>query len=291
MRVTRDTTWRTERILETEFTLLEPIPRLVEEIAIRTGLSRAKIKDAMNKGAVWITRKHKTSRVRRATASAHAGDRIGVYFNEEILSTKPPEPRQLQGGKRYSVWYKPAGLMSSGTRFGDHCAINRWIERHTDQRVWLVHRLDRFASGIMVIAHSREAAAFLSRQFQERSTTKIYKAIVEGLLTSEVTIDEPVDGKPALSMIRPLITDARGLSLVSVTIESGRKHQIRRHLAGLGFPVAGDHQYGTGRFPEMQLTAVELGFECPETRRPVQFQLDASLHPRLDKLLGSLSEI
>ena len=282
--------------IESEFTVDNDELIVVDEIQARTDLSKIKIKGAMNKGAVWITHKKKTTRVRRAKARAKPGDAIAIYYDEKILNTEPPEPVLIADKDQYSVRHKPAGLMSSGTRYGDHCAINRWIERSEDRPTFLVHRLDQFASGLMVIAHTKKAAAHLSKQFQERQTTKIYKVIVDSSSKSapepasepspefpqdsKFTINESLDGKEAISHVTTLET-RDGLSLLEVKIETGRKHQIRRHLASAGLPVLGDRQYGENQFPELQLTAVELGFTCPVNNQFVTFLLPEEYHPQL----------
>ena len=266
--------------IETEFTVENSNTLVVNEIQLRTELSKIRIKDAMTKGAVWVTQKKKTTRVRRAKASTRSGDIIAIYYDEKILNSEPPAPVLIADKGQYSVRHKPAGLMSSGSRYGDHYAINRWIERSEDRPTFLVHRLDQFASGLMVIAHSKKCAAHLSNQFQQRTTKKIYKVIVEGTPEAAFTIAEPLDGKEAISHITTLESD-KGLSLVEVKIETGRKHQIRRHLASAGFPVLGDRQYGGNRFPELQLTAVELGFNCPIDHQFVDWLLPDEHHPQL----------
>jgi tRNA pseudouridine32 synthase/23S rRNA pseudouridine746 synthase len=139
----------------------------------------------------------------------------------------------------------------------------------------------------MVIAHTKKCAAHLSKQFQERQTRKIYQVIVEGALEpgpdSLFTINEPLEGKEAISHVRSIETK-NGVSLLEVKIETGRKHQIRQHLAGKGFPVLGDRQYGENRYPELQLTAVELGFTCPISHQFVTFLLPGEYHPKLEKI-------
>ena len=174
--------------IETEFTVENSNTFVVDEIQSQTELSKIRIKNAMKKGAVWVTQKKKTARVRRAKAEARIGDIIAIYYDEKILSTEPPSPELIADKGQYSVRYKPAGLMSSGSRYGDHCAINRWIEITEDRPTFLVHRLDQFATGLMVIAHTKKCAAHLSKQFQERKTIKIYKVIVEAHTTKDLLL-------------------------------------------------------------------------------------------------------
>jgi tRNA pseudouridine32 synthase/23S rRNA pseudouridine746 synthase len=94
----------------------------------KTGLSKVRVKDAMNKGAVWIKKKSGgMKRLRRASASLMQGDRIEMYYDRGLLSLKPPEARCLSDQKHYSVWHKPAGLLAQGTPYGDHCSLMRQL--------------------------------------------------------------------------------------------------------------------------------------------------------------------
>ena len=90
-------------------------------------------------------------------------------------------------------------------------------------------------------------------------------------------IDQPLDGKAAVSEVTLIETSAdKRQSLLEVRIETGRKHQIRRHLAAIGHPVVGDRLYGNGEDDgvNLQLTAFLLAFRCPVTGEKVTFRLD-----------------
>lgn len=88
-----------------------------EFLTMRSGLSKAKVKDSMNKGAVWIKdRKGKLKRLRKATHLLREGDRIEFYYSETLLSKKPPAAHCLEDFTDYSVWFKPADLLSQGTK-------------------------------------------------------------------------------------------------------------------------------------------------------------------------------
>ena len=92
-------------------------------------------------------------------------------------------------------------------------------------------------------------------------------------------VEERIDGKPAVSECRLLdVSMDRARSRLEVSIETGRKHQIRRHLAGLGHPVIGDRLYGSGEADrvDLQLRAVFLAFRCPMSGEPVEYRLDRS---------------
>ncbi|MBV1879752.1 MAG: RNA pseudouridine synthase [Pseudomonadales bacterium] len=259
--------------------------RPVDLLATASGLSKSTIKRAMTLGAVWISEGKKNRRLRRAKGLLTAGSKLSLNYDPGILDTTPPEPGLIQHEGSYSVWYKPAGMMSSGTRFGDHHAINRWVEINFKPQApaFNVHRLDRFATGLMLLAHSKQTAAHLSQQFRNRSVKKVYRAIVEGQLDHQRQIEIPLDDKPAISIVQPLKTDpCCDRTLVEITILTGRKHQIRRHLAAINLPLVGDRQYGLQQSDgDLQLTAAELAIQHPITGYRHSYQLDAALLPKL----------
>jgi len=231
-------------------------------LAQATGLSKSKIKTTMTRGAVWLKSGSGRKRLRRAKAKLFPGELVSVYYSPKVLEAVPAKPILVDDQPSFSVWEKPVGLLSGGSRFGDHCSINRVVEQQLDRPTFLVHRLDRYVWGLMVLAHSKSSAAHLSRQFQERKTTKIYHAIVHGKLSEERAINKPVDKKVASSTVKPIRLNA-DTSLIEVRIETGRKHQIRQHLASIDHPVVGDRHYGSEDMKGIQLAAVELGFESP----------------------------
>jgi tRNA pseudouridine32 synthase / 23S rRNA pseudouridine746 synthase len=184
--------------------------------------------------------------------------------------------------KAYSVWFKPANLVTQGTRFGDHGALTRQVERHFSPRrkTFLVHRLDRETSGLVIMAHNRRAAALLSEMFRSRRVQKTYMAWVLGDLGStknEGTIDLQLDARRAVTRYVLKQFDAqKNQSLVQVTPVTGRRHQIRRHFDMIGHPVMGDPRYGRGNKNKsgLQLTAVGLAFECPLGNGSINITMD-----------------
>ena len=114
-------------------------------IVAETGLSRTCVKDAMAKGAVWLSSGgRRLRRIRRIRTQLKKGDRIHFYFDENVLRRIPPLPVCIRDEKIWSGWFKPAGLLTQGTRYGDHCAILRQAEIHFKPRrpIFPVHRLD-----------------------------------------------------------------------------------------------------------------------------------------------------
>lgn len=275
----------------------------VDVLAEEAGLSKQCIKHAMKKGAVWITPAaagedqrgenadeetlleknpaderstagKKTQRLRRAKKVLQEGDTLHLYYDEKILAEEPPVPEMIADEGDYSVWYKPYGLRSQGSKWSDHCTIYRWVETHLEPQrpAFSVHRLDRAATGLIIIAHKKSTAAEFSRMFAKREIEKRYRVVVNGKFPESpqpFTMTQDIDGRTAISHAILLEYDAaQDRSLLEVSIESGRKHQIRRHLAEAGFPVVGDRLYGNAKGDkvekeDLQLTACFLAFNKP----------------------------
>lgn len=248
-------------------------------LAAAAGLSKQRIKDAMAKGAVWhMPAQGAARRLRRATAQLPAGDHVKLYYDSALLQRVAPAPELLMDCARYSVWYKPPQLLTQGTHYGDHCALLRYVERWAQPRrgAWLVHRLDREAAGLVLVAHDRAAAAALSKLFQGRSIEKLYAVQVSGAVGATGDgrrIEMPLDGDPAATVYTVVGYDAqRDATCLQVQLITGRKHQIRRHLAALGHPVIGDGRYGTAG-EALQLVATTLRFQCPLSGHSRDFDL------------------
>lgn len=246
-----------------------------------SGLPKGRVKDAMAKGAVTLTRAGKSKRLRRATFTLLPGDQLSLWYDAEVLALVPPQPTLIGDEKQYSVWFKPAGLLAQGTREGDHCSLLRIAEVQTGRDVFLVHRLDREAAGLMLIAHTGKAAAAFSALFaaQDADTRirKLYRVEVKGLAPERGEIAEPLDGKAALTRFTRVAVDAaRNSSTLDVELITGRKHQVRRHFAQSGLPVLGDPLYGEKNNDArgLQLFAVALEFTCPLTGRARSYRCD-----------------
>jgi len=162
--------------------------------------------------------------------------------------------------------YKPSGLLVQGDRTGDPCLLDlakQWIKvrYHKPGQVFLamVHRLDRPVAGVVLFARTSKAAGRLSRQFRERTVEKRYLAVVQGVVRQEADrLIDHLERRDRLSRVVANPTkesrEARlryGLlgedgqnSLLRITLETGRRHQIRIQLAAMGHPILGDLRYG-----------------------------------------------
>lgn len=187
------------------------------------------------------------------------------------------------------VLNKPAGLLTLPDGYDPQLPhLRALLEPHLG-RLWIVHRLDRQTSGVILLARSASAHRMLNAQFEQQRVEKRYHAIVQGAPDWEyLTVDLPlranvgrrgrtavdeVTGKKASTSLKLLEhLDAPGLgtySLVEASPHTGRTHQIRAHLAAIGLPVAGDPLYGPrqpsleGLFPRTALHAWQLTVSHP----------------------------
>lgn len=259
--------------------------------------------------------------VRVNDAVAKAG--LKLSNGDRVTVTVPPllpdflEPEAIPFDILYEdddvlVINKPAGLLvHPAPGHPDHTLVNAIlaylsVPPDTDDplRPGIVHRLDMDTSGVMLVARNRTAQANLVAQFKSHSVAKLYLVLVKGHLTPERGIIEAPIGRDThnrkrMAVVgegqgRPARTEYRVLkysvdySLLEVTPETGRTHQIRVHLAAIGHPVVGDATYGAkSTFLLRQFVhSSRLGFYLPSTREYVEFE--AVLPSDLEKALKDI---
>lgn len=233
-------------------------------------LSKQNLKAAMQKGAVWLSvseNDKKPQRLRRAKRILKPGNCLHLYYNSDVLNQEITPPELIEDCGDYSVWHKPNGMLSQGSKWGDHTTLHRWVEQHyhpnnETKPAFVVHRLDKATHGLMLLAHSQTMAKQLSQLFEVRKIAKIYQAWVWGEFPeTQQDFNTQIEGRKAISHAKRLQFDAdKQRSLVEVSIETGRKHQIRIHLSQAGFPIIGDRLYGNEHHytEDLQLTAMSL---------------------------------
>ncbi len=231
------------------------------------------ITEACTKGAVWLQKsgKGKILRERKADFPIKPQDIITLYYDQRVLSMPTlKEAECLEETKHYGVWIKKAGVVTQGTQAGDHTSLLRCVELKKKKETFLVHRLDRETEGLTLIAYTSEGAAKLSTLFQENRIKKTYEAVVLGTMTPgrKETINASLDDKEAVTHIE-VLDSSESFSLLKVDIETGRLHQIRRHLDHIGHPVMGDPKYGKGNKNRegLKLLASSLSFMDPWERK------------------------
>lgn len=258
-------------------------------------LSRAQIKSAIDKGALWLSKGKSTQRFRRLKKTLSIGDELHFYYNASVLSQSVDNVSLIADMQDYSIWYKPFGVLSQGSKWSDHCTVARQVQKHfnSERNVFIVHRLDKAATGLIIIAHTKKAAQGFSALFEHHNLDKHYRIIVHGKFAPQaqpLRIDSQIDDKKAISHFSLLAYDeTKDQSLIEVKIETGRKHQIRKHAASIGHSVVGDRLHGD-KFAQgylknhevnLQLCAVLLRFTCPISQVSQEIELPDQLRPAL----------
>lgn len=176
---------------------------------------------------------------------------------------------------------KPAGQLVIPGRGEQGEPLNRELERRSGAKVYVVHRLDQEASGLVLFTKDAASHRALCLQFEERKVSKTYLALVEGTVAAEGLVDKPlrefgsgrmgvdVAGKPSVTRYR-IKERFPGATLLEVEPVTGRRHQIRVHLWAIGHPILGDTVYGKNRpvggAARLMLHALEAEFLDFEAR-------------------------
>ncbi|MCP4272622.1 MAG: RNA pseudouridine synthase [Gammaproteobacteria bacterium] len=256
----------------------------------KSQLSTAQLKQAINKGCLWLERGKKIKRIRRLKSQLQSDQQLHFYYNQKILSEEPLKAQLIEDNGAYSIWHKPAGMLCQGSKWGDHTTIYRYAEKQLkpQRNSIIVHRLDKMTSGLMILAHQRKIAAAFTVLFEQRQIEKHYRVMVQGHFKQAeklLTLDTDLNNKSAISHIKLMeINQQSDRSILDVHIETGRKHQIRQHLSMAGYPVVGDRLYGLDneveeRVEDLQLTAYKLQFICPLSGEVKKYQMDESKLP------------
>ncbi len=280
------------------------------------GLSRTQAADVADAGKVSVD-----GRVRGKGDRVTADAWLEVRLPGPAHPPPPPEPvpglTVLYDDQDILIVDKPVGVAahpSAGwtgpTVTGGVAAMGYELASSgTEERQGIVHRLDAGTTGLMVLARSDRAYTLLKRAFKERTVDKGYHALVQGHPDpSTGTVDAPIDRHPTHDWRfavtaggRPSVTHYSTIeaypaaSLLDITLETGRTHQIRVHMAALRHPCVGDTTYGADPtlaarlgLSRQWLHAVRLGFGHPATGSPVSFTspYPADLAAALEKLAG-----
>jgi 23S rRNA pseudouridine1911/1915/1917 synthase len=260
------------------------------------GLSRSQAQKIIDDGFVMVN-----GLIEKASHKTETGERIEITLPPPAPSGLLPEAipvKILFEDDDLLVIDKPAGMtVHPAPGHPSHTLVNAVlshlseIEDETDvSRPGIVHRLDKDTSGVMLVAKNNVALANLSDQFKSHSVKKVYLALVKGVLKPERGVIEAPIGRDSGDRKKMAITgESRGRqartnyrvlryigknSLLEITPETGRTHQIRVHLAAIGYPVIGDATYGKkSAFLNRQfLHAHRLGFYLPSSGKFVEFE-------------------
>jgi RluA family pseudouridine synthase len=223
-------------------------------------------------------------------------DDVVEVGQKTIQIALPPDLSILHEDEDVVVVFKAHGLLTVATeRERETTAqayLNEYLRQKGEERIHVVHRLDRETSGVLVFAKSFEAREALKEKFAAHDVDRIYIAIVEGTLNAERgTFESHLRERRDLRMesvivrgevpegVKLAVTHYRTIagngdySMLEITLETGRKNQIRTHLSEHGHPVVGDRMYGSTVNPlgRLGLHAKLLGFDHPRTGKHLVF--------------------
>lgn len=211
-------------------------------------LSRNKAKALIDSRTVFVN----GTRIWMARHHLKRGDQVQITITADHTSRSDTLKILFQGAD-YLIINKPAGCLSNGPDSVEQDLRNE----RSEKTLQAAHRLDRETSGCLLIARRQDAFDAITQCFKERRVTKIYHALVAGCIReTERHIEDPLDGEAASTQLR-VLDRKKNATHISIKIDTGRTHQIRRHLALIGYPVLGDKQYGTSVKVSPELRTVE----------------------------------
>jgi len=281
--------------------------------------SRAKIQNWIKTGFITVD-----NIVLRAKDKVRTDQVININANVTTETTDQPQAIALDvvyEDQDIIVINKPAGLVTHpGAGRADNTLLNALLYRYPEltnlPRAGIIHRLDKDTSGLLVIAHNLIAHTKLVADLQNRKIKREYAAIVNGVMTTGGTIEAPIgrhpfkrthmavkeNGKSATTHYR-IIKHFPAHTHLKVILETGRTHQIRVHLAHIGYPIVGDPTYGKGlkipaqcseslrqtlmNFKRQALHAERLGLAHPRTGQLIEWEVKPPKD--MEKLLQTLS--
>ncbi len=271
--------------------------------AVFPGFSRSRLQQWIQQGHV-----HVDKRLPKSSERVHGGERVEILVPQTMEALWEPQAIPLDvvyEDDQLLVINKPAGIVvhpGPGNRDGTllNAVLHYAPQLQTVSRGGIVHRLDKETSGLLVVAKTEATRLKLIRELQKRRVKREYVALVNGVMVAGGEVQAPIGrhpryrtrmavntrGKPAVSHYR-VMARYRAHTLVHIHLESGRTHQIRVHMAHIGYPIVGDPVYG-GRlripsaanerltqalrgFRRQALHAVTLGLVHPVTGNSMEW--------------------
>ena len=221
-----------------------------------------------------------------------------LYEDDDVIVVNKPK----------NMVVHPGSGVTSGTLVNAVLGKHDLSDGTEDFRPGIIHRLDKDTTGCLVIAKNNYAHENIAKQIKDRTTKKIYLALVKGVIKEEKGIIEmPIarsktdrkkmavdkEGKEAHTEFKVLERFEEGYTLVEVTLKTGRTHQIRVHFSQIGHPVVGDSTYSSGKNPfgvtSQMLHSWKLGFMHPSKNEWVEFE--APIPDYFEKIVRELTKV
>lgn len=272
------------------FDVKEPAKLLEFLVASMPEQKRSNVKKFLEHNQVMVN----TTPTRQFDRELNPGDTVKVNYTREFKVFYNRRLQIVYEDDDIIVANKGYGLLSVGTdkiHTGTAYSLLRDYVKWGDPRnkLFVVHRLDRDTSGLMIFAKNIEAKEKLQHNWNNMVLERKYVAVVEGKLNEpqgtvrsylaensrfEVySTPDPQEGQLAITRYRT-VDSGNGYTLVELQLETGRKNQIRVHMKDLGHPIAGDHRYGAKTSPmhRLALHARTLRFAHPITKKLMEFE-------------------
>ena len=280
--------WRPDSIMtwtaDSEGTLMDTLLGKI------TDHKRTAVKSLLKYGQVALN----STPVTQFDLAVHPGDKLSVNFTRPFVVFSSSKIRLVYEDDDIIVINKNNGVLSVSTdnkKDGTAYSILRdYLKRKNPNfKLFIIHRLDRDTSGLMMFAKNIEAKEAMQHNWNNMVLNRKYVAVVEGKVEQEegtirsylaensqfavYSTDNPEDGQLAITRYKRLKM-GNGYSLMELELDTGRKNQIRVHMKDLGHPIAGDKKYGAKTSPlhRLALHARTLHFVHPVTRKEMKFE-------------------
>lgn len=284
--------WEPDRILRRENKGDSEIPLMEFLAQVLPDAKRGDIKKWLKFGHVAVDGQVTTA----FDAPIAAGGVVELNFTRPFVVFRHPRMKLIFEDDDIIVVDKGYGLLSVGTDSSKKSSVETAYsilrdyvkQKHPSNKIFIVHRLDRDTSGLMVFAKTMEAKEALQHNWNNMVLERKYVALLDGELEKEsgevrshlaetvqhevYSTDEPSEGKLAVTRYR-VRRRGKGHTLAEFSLDTGRKNQIRVHARDLGCPITGDKRYGNGSGPlhRLALHAETLRFAHPVTRQDMNF--------------------
>lgn len=260
--------------------------------------SRNNIKTLLRDGQVWVEGKVQS----QYNLQLQAGQRVEIRREKTERAPALSGLTILYEDAHLIVIDKPEGLLSISTGKSDektaYNLLSAYLKRQNPaHKIFIVHRLDRDTSGVMVFAKSEKVKERLQASWEPSTKERTYLAIAEGKVSEPqgtiisylkeskafvvYSTQDPKQGQKAVTHFE-VIAQSQDFSLLKINLETGRKNQIRVHLQDFGHPIVGDKKYGASSNPirRLGLHAWILGFVHPITNEKLRFETKVPSHFR-----------
>lgn len=286
-------TWKEDRIFRAINETDEMVPLMEFAMRMRPDLKRSDIKKWLRFGHFKVNANVTT----QFDTPVAPGDEIFLNMSRPFPAFRHPRVELVYEDDHIIVIHKGYGLLSVGAPGARHeenafDIVKAYIkEQHPSNKLYVVHRLDRDTTGLMMFAKSEEAQEILRHNWNNMILERLYVAVLEGYLEEDkgyvksrlaensqykvYSTDNPDEGRIAVTHYE-VLGRGNGYTLAQFSLDTGRKNQIRVHASDLGHPIAGDRKYGGSTSPlhRLALHAMTLRFAHPITRKDMYFTTD-----------------